>query len=400
LSTPFSKTVQSLKQDNSYFAFAIWAIASVIFIFWMIWFLYGNVEVIEISSKAKLQVEQSPHVVTTFVPSKIITNNLTIGQFVNVGDVLVELDASTQILQLKEEEAKLAATPTKIASLKTELLILANAKTQDQQAAISAVQAAKFRRQESSVVEGFAKDQSKRFTQESNLGSVSKLEALKAEADYQKLNASSSALLAEASKIESDARFRLQQNDARIENAKRDLQAAESEFDRIQITVARLHEEIGRFIIRAPVSGHIGDVIQFKVGAYVTEGEKLATIVPQGGVIIVADFQPSSVLGRIKPGQLSRMRLDGFPWTQYGTIKAKVNKVSTEVRENLVRVELSPILEEHTKDLLQHGLPGIVEVSIEHIPPYILLLRTIGQKMSHDSHQVSSQTSPQSNPEK
>ena len=61
-----------------------------------------------------------------------------------------------------------------------------------------------------------------------------------------------------------------------------------------------------------------------------------------GDFIIVGDFSPSSVLGRIRPGQLSRLRLDGYPWAQYGTIEARVARVGSDIRDNLVRVEFDP----------------------------------------------------------
>ena len=372
----------------------VWLVAGGLFLLWMYWFVFSRVEIYEVSTSAKLQVAQAPHTVSTLLPSKILSTKLTIGQLVQVGDILVELDANTQRLQLEEERARLSAIPEKIMSLKSELASLGHAKGQDQQASVSAMQAAKFRRQEAVAVESFAKDHARRLAQETAVGSVAKVEALRAEAEAQKMAASSSALMADAQKMENDARMRLDQNNIRIENARRDLQNLENELLTRKITVVRLQEEMDKYVLRAPIAGRVGDVLPLKVGAYVAEGQKLATIVPEGNVIIVADFLPAAVMGRIKVGQTSRMRLDGFPWSQYGTIKAQVNKVSTEVRDNLVRVELIPMIEADTKALLQHGLPGSVEVKIEQIPPYILVLRTIGQKIASPHQATITETPP------
>src|SRR4029078_8616317 len=114
-----------------------------------------------------------------------------------------------------------------------------------------------------------------------------------------------------------------------------DAQAAES-------TIARLREQIERHEVRAPVSGTIADVAALRTGAYVAGGQKLATVVPHGGLIIVGEFAPAAVLGRIHPGQPARLRLDGFPWAQYGMIDARVVRVAGEVRDGLVRVEFEP----------------------------------------------------------
>ncbi len=109
------------------------------------------------------------------------------------------------------------------------------------------------------------------------------------------------------------------------------------------------------------------------------QGERLATVVPHGGLIIVADFTPASVLGRIRPGQSARLRLDGFPWAQYGSVPATVTRVAGEVRDGLVRVEFTPVLAAAPRLALQHGLPGSVEVGIEQVSPAQLVLRAAGR---------------------
>jgi membrane fusion protein (multidrug efflux system) len=95
--------------------------------------------------------------------------------------------------------------------------------------------------------------------------------------------------------------------------------------------------------------------------------------------MIVANFPPSAVLGRIHPGQQARMRLDGFPWTAYGSLDAEVSLVASEIRDQTVRVELRPRPASNRRILLQHGLPGVVEISLEQTAPVLLLLRSIGQ---------------------
>jgi membrane fusion protein, adhesin transport system len=120
-----------------------------------------------------------------------------------------------------------------------------------------------------------------------------------------------------------------------------------------------------------------------QAGAYVAVGEKLGTVVPHSELRIVADFPPAAVLGRIHPGQVSRMRLDGFPWAQFGTIPAKVSRVGSEIRENQVRVEFIPELAEKSQIMMQHGLPGAIEVTIEQISPAVMVLRASGQLLSN-----------------
>jgi membrane fusion protein (multidrug efflux system) len=73
------------------------------------------------------------------------------------------------------------------------------------------------------------------------------------------------------------------------------------------------------------------------------------------------------------------MRLDGFPWAQYGAVPATVETVAGEVRDGTVRVELAPDASPSLPVPMQHGLPGSVEVRVERVAPVALALRAAGQ---------------------
>jgi multidrug resistance efflux pump len=98
--------------------------------------------------------------------------------------------------------------------------------------------------------------------------------------------------------------------------------------------------------------------------------------------VIVAEFAPAAVLGRVRPGQPARLRLAGFPWAQYGSVEATVSRVASEVRDNLVRVELTPRGTTRPQLPMQHGLPGTVEVVVDRVAPALMLLRASGQMLA------------------
>jgi membrane fusion protein (multidrug efflux system) len=129
----------------------------------------------------------------------------------------------------------------------------------------------------------------------------------------------------------------------------------------------------------APVAGRLGEVAVLRVGAFVDEGDTLGAVVPRGSLRIVAEFLPPAALGRIRPGQPAWMRLAGFPWTQYGALRATVQRVGHEVREGRVRVELTVDAGSGAAVPLQHGLPGSVEVQTEMVTAATLALRTAGR---------------------
>ena len=379
----FSRTTRSLANDTSRYATLAWLLAGVLLAGWLAWFALGKVTVYEISRQARLEVQQAPHALASPLAGRVVSTTLVIGQTVRAGDVLVELDASSDKLRLKEEQSRLAAIPPKIQSLETEIALMAQAKNEDVRSAVASMDSARYRSNEAAAAVDFAKDNERRLREESEVGGVAKVEALRAQSETQKLSASRDALSSDVRKLQSDAQTRAHQQQAQIENLRRTIVSLEGEAVTAQATIERLKVEIGKHSLRAPVAGRVGEVVPMRTGGYVAEGQKLATIVPGGELMILADFNPATALGRVQPGQEARMRLDGFPWSQYGTLTAKVSRVASEIREGLVRVELTVAPTAQARGLMQHGLPGAVEVSVEQISPAILVLRAAGQWLSN-----------------
>jgi membrane fusion protein, adhesin transport system len=211
---------------------------------------------------------------------------------------------------------------------------------------------------------------------------VARIEALRALADSRRLTAAKDALAADLRHLGAQTQTREQQHRALVESLKRTLASLQGQMATTSATIARLEADIDKHRIRAPIDGRIGDVVPLRAGEYVSAGQKLATVIPSGELIIVADFNPAAVLGRVRPGQTARLRLDGFPWAQYGSITATVTRVASEIRDNLVRVEFTPHSSFPPGIATQHGLPGAVEVSVEQVAPAVLVVRASGQMLS------------------
>jgi membrane fusion protein (multidrug efflux system) len=76
------------------------------------------------------------------------------------------------------------------------------------------------------------------------------------------------------------------------------------------------------------------------------------------------------------------LRLDGFPWTQYGSIGIVVSNVAGEIRNGKVRVEMNLTDSGRVPINLQHGLPGSAEVEVERLTPAKIVLRAAGQMLT------------------
>ncbi len=379
MANSFHRTTRALAGETSALAMLVWAVALVCLAAWMAWFVFGRVTTYQVSRAARLEVKQSAHPVTAAVAGKLAVHRMVIGQEVRAGDVLIQLDASREKLRLDEEASKLAGYGPKITSLNREIASLSQALTQQSAAADAAINAARSRVREATAGIDFAKDNERRLREESKVGGVPPVDALRASADVQKAVAAREALVAEVARAENEAFARRSQQEAHLENLSRSVVSLASEQLTTQATISRLKQEVDQFVVRAPVDGVIGEAAPLRVGAYVTAGQQVATVVPRGGMVVVADFAPAAVLGRLHPGQRGRLRLDGFPWTEFGSVEVAVNAVSSEIRDNLVRVELTPLPTASVQFLMQHGLPGAVEMAIEQVSPAMLVLRAMGQ---------------------
>jgi membrane fusion protein (multidrug efflux system) len=356
-----------------------WLIAVLLLAAWLAWAVFGRITIYEVSRSARLEVQQASHPVAAAVAGKVLSSHMALGQEVHAGEVLLRLDGSRETLRLEEEQSRLAAYAPRMASLNREITALKQAQAQDREAADAALRSARFRAQEAAAAADFARDNERRLKDESKAGGVAAVEAQRAVAESRKLGAARDALSADALRAQSDALTRHSQQQAQIEALERAIVTLEGESATTVSTIARLTQEQEQLVLRAPVDGVLGEVLSLGSGAYVTAGQKVATVVPRGGLVIVANFPPAAVLGRIHAGQKARMRLDGFPWTAFGSLEAEVTLVASEIRDQTVRVELRPLPAPDSRILLQHGLPGAVEISLEEISPAVLLLRTIGQ---------------------
>jgi len=95
----------------------------------------------------------------------------------------------------------------------------------------------------------------------------------------------------------------------------------------------------------------------------------------------VAAF-PAAAVGRIRPGQPARVRLEGFTWKQYGALAATVADVGNAPNAGRIRVELVLAPGRASPIPLGHGLPGSAEVEVERVSPAVLALRAAGQYLA------------------
>lgn len=388
----FSRTTRSLVNDTSRFALFAWGLFAVLFVAWLSWFTLVNVTLYEVSQAARVEVEQAAHPVAVRIAGTILSTSMRLGRQVEASEKLIELDAHTEWLRLEEEEARITAIPPQLAALARQIADEERAAVQSRGASASGLEQAQARYREALSTASFAKDQARRMAQLLSVSIISEVDFLRTKTEAEKAQAVADALSHEIKRLTADASSKAHEKHALVEALKREVASLEGQRDLSTATVARLKQDIEKHVIRAPVSGVLGEVAPLNVGAFVETGAVIGSVVPLGDLKIVAEFLPARVLGRMHPGQPARVRLDGYPWAQYGSIIAKVARVASEIRAGRVRVELTPDAQSGFPLLLQHGLPGTVEVEIEHTTPVTLALRAVGQMLTRPAQQGGSLT--------
>jgi membrane fusion protein (multidrug efflux system) len=347
-------------------------------VLWASWFAAARVGVYAVSATARLEVDREHHPVGAPVAGRVVSVGVTVGQRVSAGDVLVSLDATAEQLAQSEEQARLEPVNSQIALLGDQLDAQVKALEEEEHAAGAAIAEANARVSQSQTAARFAAEEAARLATLHTTGLVSELDALRARnlAAEREDEARSAAFAAERILREFDVRQQDRRSDvARLRRERAQLQGIKAEAS---AAASRIGHDIDQRTVRAPISGTVAELAPLTAGSVVGAGDRLGTIVPDGEVRVVAFFSPSEALGRIAPGQPARVKLDAFPWMQFGTATALVAKVAAEPQDGQIRVELTLQPEQAEGLSLQHGLPAEVEVEVERVSPATLVLRSVG----------------------
>ena len=377
----FARTLRSLEAERGQVQLLVTALALLAMAGWSAWMLLARIEVHAVSREARLQIATDPHPVQLEVSGRVRTVRAAVGDRVEAGQVLVELDTHAQELDLVQARAELEAHGARAVALEQRAEALDEAGTHSRRASRLTARVAQARRREAQAALDVAEEEHDRTLRIMETGSVPELEMLRLRGEQTRQRA-----VVEALRLEIDQLRIVASAD---EGERRALQAevaaerveARGAVARSEAIVRKLEHVIAMRLVRAPVSGRVGELAELTAGTVVEAGQRVGTVVPDGELVIVAQLPPAQAVGRLAPGQPATLRLDGFPWTSFGTIRGHVREVASEPREGLVRVEVA-IDAFAPRIPHEHGLPGTLEVEVERVSPAALFLRAAGQLLA------------------
>ncbi len=345
---------------------------------WCVWLFRSRVDIYVRSSSARLEVSQSAVQVNAPVEGVVVACDLSLGRHVLEGDLLARLDARTYELQSNEKRATMAARRAVADALKKQLAAQSRARASVAEVVGNTARMGRAR--------ALAGKQNSTLKQEENeiMGRLreaqvaSKLDALRTKSEAEALRLQADLALDQAALETSSAKTTLSDRDVQLTSLAKEIVDVENDLAVEEARLRTLEYEVERRSLRASVAGTLTDVVPCTAGMSVGTTQRLATILPEGEVRLVAYFDPKEAIGRVQPGQRAILRVESYPWTQFGTLDAVVRTAGAEARDGVIRVEMT-VLETNPRIPVVHGLVASAEVATEKMTPATLLLRMAGQ---------------------
>lgn len=372
---PFHRSMRSIEADRPGFALWVLGACAAVALAWGAWAGLGRVSIYRVASSARVESTGALYPVEAAEAGRVVKSELVLARAVDAGEVLVELDATSQRLQLEQRQGQAGALEAQIAlgeqQLSQEKAALAESERLESAAGSEAAA------QERSL-EVRLETARRRLAalQASQVEIVAPIEMKDAEASVRSLEIEAERLRASAQRGGSERALVRRDQQLRVTALERDVARLRGELAAAKLDVARLREEIERRLVRAPVAGRLGDATELAPGGYVRQGQRLAVVTGGGPLRVVAQL-PAEAAGVVREGQAAHLRLPGFPWAQYGVFDATVTRVATEAPTGLLRVELGVDPKLASSAPLRHGVAAAVEIEVDRVSPALLLLRTI-----------------------
>lgn len=138
-----------------------------------------------------------------------------------------------------------------------------------------------------------------------------------------------------------------------------DFEAVSNKSVLVQESLNQLQSSIENWkqqhLLVAPIEGQVSFFSFWSENQFVETGSEVMTVVPQGGNLIGKLMLPQAGSGKVKPGQDVNIKLDGYPFEEFGLVHGVVDHTSLIPRDNAYLIEIN----------LPEGLNTSSEIELE-----------------------------------
>ena len=344
-------------------AFSVLYIVVGLVVFALLWAIFGAVDRIVVAS-GKITTTAPLIVMQPFTTSRILKVHVKAGDSVKKGQVLITFDPAFAKADEVSDTQKVAALNAEIARIQAEL---SGAKTftarpgdgpeRQVQAQLFAQRTAQFAaelavrdsrlRQIDSQIDAHQKSYSELKRQ---LDMAKDVTGIRTQLEAERAGSHLESMEAEKDEIDSDLKLkstiadtdRLQQQRAEtVAERQSFLQQWHSDLNQKLVSdqqdAAAASEELNKAhkmqeftALRAPMDGVVLELAERSEGSVLREAETLITLVPADATLNLEANIPSRDIGYVKVGDPVQIKLEAYPFQQFGTLEGRLDVVSPD----------------------------------------------------------------------
>ena len=94
--------------------------------------------------------------------------------------------------------------------------------------------------------------------------------------------------------------------------------------------LAKAEAVVDHLTLRAPIAGRVQSSVVANVGQVVTSGQEVMRIVPRDSTLEIEAYVLNRDIGFVNVGQEAVVKVESFPFTRYGSIKAHVTRIAKD----------------------------------------------------------------------
>jgi len=105
---------------------------------------------------------------------------------------------------------------------------------------------------------------------------------------------------------------------------------AERKSEDLEQALAKASARLDHLTLRAPIDGVVQASVVTNIGQVVGAGAEIMRVVPEDAGLEIQAYVGNADIGFVKTGQEATIKIASFPFTRYGTIRAKVTSIGRD----------------------------------------------------------------------
>jgi membrane fusion protein (multidrug efflux system) len=353
------------------------AVALVLLAGWMVWALAGRVSIVAVSTRARFESRSAVRQIAVPLSGRIARVNISLGQSVRRGDVLLELDAADATIRRGKAVADADNLRRRIEAVTAQITATHAQASAQKNAAAAKLEQARESRIEAAHLADIESTRADRLGALARQGLVPATDATDARSRADAARAKGRGLAAaeeEAGKQKAEA----------VATAEASLRSLDS--DRIELQTGLAAEQaalqqagvdLERMRVRAPAAGRIGSSAELREGTWVEEGTVAASILPVESREVAAWFALDD-MPLVRTGQSASVWLESLGRGGRRRFAATVTGIERDASGSEFRVTLRLAAPPPVSAAVDQGFPATVTIDVQRLSPFDALLRAAG----------------------